>query len=461
MTRTTTLAQLAFVLSFTHVALQACTSDKSPGGNGADASTGGTGGTSGAGGAATGGTTGADASTGGTSSGGKDAGFDGAPDGARVGCTYASAPSDAGLGTLQGVLLVGGTNYTSTTEVVALSPATGAVLGRVTYADGDAVPAASGGVGFVLERTNGALDVLTSSGAVAHKVALTAADGGTGTNPHHVVVVPGSSPRKAYVSLYNANAIAVVDIDAGTVKKTIDLSSYLDPTDSDGSVDVDSGLYDAATGRAYFALERIDLNTAWVAPYEQACPPVPALVVAIDPATDMLVDLNGSDAGTGFSLGLVSPSAMVQDPGSGKALILAEGCFKKIDGGSERVLHGVESLDLATGATTTLLSPTSPNLLADLEILGAGTGVIESYAPNYSALWNGWNVDSPALGPSYSCIPEQSVVANQDTLFGATFTGTSASVIAYRLSQGSGSVLVQNIFQASTSQNIAGVALVK
>lgn len=457
-----TLTQLAFIVSLGHVTLQACTSDKSHGGtSGNDASTGGGSGTGGS--ASTGGSAGTDASTGGSSAstGGKDAGTDGAADAAPLGCTYAPRGADAGLGTSPGVLLVGGTDYTTATEVVAVSPTTGGVLGRANYADGDAVPTASGGVGFVLERTNGVLDVLASTGTVAKTVPLHAADGGTGTNPHHVVLVPGSSPRKAYVSLYAGNAIVVVDIDAGTVLKTIDLSTFLDPSDTDGSVDVDSGLYDAATNRAYFVLERIDLNTAWVPPYEQACPPVPALVVAIDPATDTLVDLNGSDAGTGFSLGLVGPSAMVQDPGSGKALLLAEGCFKQMDGGGVRVLHGVESLDLVTGATTTLLSPTSQNLLADIEVIGAGTAVIESYDLNYSPLWNGWNVTSPVLGPAYSCIPEQSVAAGQDTLLGAVLAGTSGNAVAYHLSQGSGVTLGQGIFQAATSQNIAGVALVK
>lgn len=452
----TTISKLGLFLSL--VAVVACTTDKAGTAGHPDASaSGGAGGSAGgSGGARTGGAAGTDASVGG--GGGADAGQDGA---VIPGCTYPPLGNgDAGLGPSPGVLLVGGTDYTSTTQVVALNPATGTILGNATYPDGDAVPAASGGVGFVLERTLGALDVLTSTGTVARRVLLRTADGGAGTNPHDVVLVPGSVPRKAYVSLYDASAIAVVDIDAGSVTKTIDLSAYMASGDTDGSVEVDSGLYDGATGRAYFSLERIDLNTARVAPYQLACPAAKALVVGIDPATDTLVDLNGSDAGTGYSLGLVSHSRMAQDPGSGKALLLAEGCFQKADGGSTRVLHGVESLDLATGVAATLLAPTSQDFLGDLQITGAGATVIESFDALYVASWHAFGVSSSSLGQAYSCVPDQAVAASQGRLLGATTDGARISVVAYDLATQSGATVAANIVGATTTA-VAGLALVK
>lgn len=380
------------------------------------------------------------------------------------GCPSQMRDSGTYGSSFSGVLLVGATDYTSTTKVDAITLTTGAVAGSATYADGDAVPDSSGGVGFVLERTNGALNVLTATGTVAHRVLLQTADGGTGSNPHDVLVVPGSSPRKAYVSLYGANAIAVVDIDAGTVTGTIDLSGFQAAGDTDGTVEVDSSLFDATTGRAYFVLDRIDQNTAYQNPgYLLECPAEPGLIVAVDPATDTLVDLNGSDAGTGgHALGLVSHGALVQDPGSGKALAIAAGCFATTDGGSPRSKQGVESIDLQTGVVTTVLAPSTENYLNYVEILAPGSALIQSFDANYVTLWNAWSTSSATLGAAYDCVPEGAEAVDSDVVIGANFSGLDVRVVEHRLSTGTNTdVAFYRAAPGSSPFYPAGTALVK
>ncbi len=462
----------AIILSALTAFVPSCTDD-SKGGDGGGLGDASSGGTPGTGGAATGGAATGGAATGGTAADGavvdasdaSDGSADGSPDGGALpGCGDQMNDSGTYGSSFSGVLLVGATDYTSTTKVDAITLSTGALAGSSTYADGDAVPDSSGGVGFVLERGNGALNVLTQAGTVAHRVLLQTADGGAGSNPHDVLVIPGSSPRKAYVSLYGGNAIAVVDVDAGTVTGTIDLSGFQAAGDTDGTVEVDSSLFDATTGRAYFVLDRIDQNTAFQTPgYLLECPAEPGLIVAVDPATDTLVDLNGSDAGTGgYALGLVSHGALVQDPGSGNALAIAAGCFATTDGGSPRSKQGVESIDLQTGAVTTILAPSTENYLNFVEILAPGSALIQSFDANYATLWNAWSTSSATLGAAYDCVPEGAEAVDPDVVIGANFWGLDARVVAHRLSTGTNvTVSVYRAAPGSSPFYPAGTALVK
>lgn len=484
MNQRSTITRTALVLfTLGAFAAEACSSDDDGGkgsgesdastdaGAGGSQATGGKTGTggSGNGGSATGGATGAEAGTeAGTPEAGTPEGGDAGDAGGPV-CSYvpggntgdAGNPGDGGA--VGPVVLVSGTDYTTTTEVVTVSLGTGQVIGRSTFSDGDAVPAASDGTAFVIERTAGALDVLTQAGTVERRILLENADASSGVNPRHVVKVPGSAPRKAYVSLYDGNAIAVVELDTGVVTKTIDLSGLRDPGDTDGSVDVDSGLFDTTTGRAYFSVERIDRNTINdKTSYHLTCPPVPAVVVAIDPATDSLVDLNGSDAGTAYSLALVSHSAMVQVPGTSTALLLAEGCFEAADGGGARAHHGIEALDLATGATEVRYAPTSGDYLAALELFGATSAAVQTADEFYTYFWHAWNTGSPTLGAELLCVPEGAVAAGSDALVGVIPHGTNWDVASYAPSTGTVVTVVhENVFDGAGLFATAGSALVK
>src|SRR5260221_1127920 len=192
-------------------------------------------------------------------------------------------------GPLSGVVLIAGTDF-STLEVAAIDLATGDALGRTTLTSGDSALVSSDGRGFVLDRTAGALVVLSPTGTLERRIDLSGGDAApTYLNAHDSVVVPGGS--KAYVSLFDKSAVVVVDVDAGTVIRTISFASLLDPSDTDGSVDVDRGFYDPVSKRAYFAAHRVNVNDLFSAPYLLHCPPVPSLLVAVDTETDTVADL--------------------------------------------------------------------------------------------------------------------------------------------------------------------------
>jgi hypothetical protein len=447
---------------------------------GAGGSRGGAGGTGSTGGRASGGASGGSAGASGGSAGtagasGGSAGAGGRPDAgsstppdASVGPDAGPGPNDvlcAAGGAPPSPLLVVGTTYCgtgcTTSELAAVDLARGCVLGRSTLGDTDTVPRASNGRGFVVERTNGALDVISARGGVDRRVDLHGGDGGTQPlNPHDVVFVPSVS--KAYVSLYAASGIAVVDVASGAVTRTIDLSSLLDPSDADGSVDADVGFYDAVTGRVYFALQRTDLTTTYAPPYQLACPPVPSLLVAIDPATDTLVDANGTAAGKAIELGLVAPADVAFDPANRRALLVANGCVKAGDGGTRRVLGGVEAVNLDTGATSVLYAPASQDFLSHIALLGSGAAVLQAFDATFATLWNRWSPSSSALGAPLSGVPEQAVAEGTDSLVGVTLGGPTRVTRVNRYTV-STQVVTSVVASPWTKphQAVAGVALVR
>src|SRR5204863_9658328 len=109
------------------------------------------------------------------------------------------------------------------------------------------------------------------SGTVENAIQLNGGDGDFDgyVNLHDAVLV--ANGPKVYVSVYNHSAVLVVDVEAGTVEKTISLAALLDPSDGDGSVDVDRGFYDPATKRVYFAVHRINSLDLFIDPYLLSC----------------------------------------------------------------------------------------------------------------------------------------------------------------------------------------------
>lgn len=83
---------------------------------------------------------------------------------------------------------------------------------------------------------------------------------GSGSNPQDIAVV---NDNKAYVSLYNRNYLAVVDLNSGQIYKTIDLSAYSE-TFSTGSSGIDGkpemGRMIISENILYLQLQRLDRN---------------------------------------------------------------------------------------------------------------------------------------------------------------------------------------------------------
>jgi hypothetical protein len=421
------------------------------------------GGAIGAGGYGMGGLAGSSNDDGGTADAGEpDAAPEASPDGS-LGPTEVLC-SDAGAA--QATLFVAGTDYSfgGSSELAAVDLEHRCIRGRTVFDDSDIVARVSDGHAFVLERTSDAVAMIDSSAKVSDTIALNTVDGSTASqNPHDIVYVkPPGGGAKAYVSLYNASQIAVLNLETPGVEKKIDLSSFLDPTDADASSDPDVGFYDATTGRVYFVLQRTDVTTSYAPPYIVHCPPVPSLLVGIDVVTDALVDLNGAAAGVGLPLSLVAPADVAVDVSGRRALLLANGCGSPpdVDGGDyERVLDGVEAVNLDTLATTVLFTPTSEDFFSRLVLLGSDSALLQSFG-NLGAVWNKWAPSSPSLGAVIAGVPDQAVVEGPDSLLGVFITGTHARVARYSVSSQTGDTVVSSPW-AGTFKYTASVALLK
>jgi hypothetical protein len=386
---------------------------------------------------ASGGTTGAaGASTGGKGAGGKASTDAGSPDATVTDGGRSVTHVDAGPGpeavlcadadaTATSPLLVGGTTYCktcATSEVAAIDVAHGCVLGRATFTDYDTIPRVSGGQGFVLQRTNGVLSVLSKTAEVTSNIDLNedpSVDGGaTRLDPQDVVYVsPNGGFPKAFVSLYYADAIAVVNMQSRHVQSRVDLSQFHDASDSDGSSDPDVGFYDATTNRVYFVLQRTDLNSATAPDFAIHCPPVPSVLVAIDPTTDQLVDLNGAATGVALPLSFVAPADVAIDATGRRALVLSNGCA---DTTGKRIKAGIEAVDLDTLALTTLYTSTS-GFLNDLTLLTPNSGVVTSFDDNFATHYNLWGTASQQLGAELTGVPDMPIAEDATSLLGVAF----------------------------------------
>jgi hypothetical protein len=374
------------------------------------------GGTTGAAGKSTGGKANIDAGTSDASTndgGGTNPPVDAGPGPEAVLCADAGSPASA--------LLVGGTTFCmsgcATSEVAAIDVAHGCVLGRATFSDSDIVPRVSGGQGFVIERTKGALSVVSSTAEVISTIDLNAdpsVDGGAGAlNPHDVVY----TPPKAFVSLYGESAIAVVNVQSGHVQSRVDLSSLHDASDSDGSSDPDVGFYDDMTKRVYFVVQRTDLFSGKAPDFAIKCPQVPSVLVAIDPMTEKVVDLNGAADGFALPLSFIAPADVAVDATNRRAIILSNGCA---DSTGKRVKAGIEAVNLDTLALTTLYTSTS-GFLSDFTLLTPMSGVVTSFDDNFATHYNLWGTASQQLGAELTGVPDMPVAEDTDSLLGVAF----------------------------------------
>jgi hypothetical protein len=149
---------------------------------------------------------------------------------------------------------------------------------------------------------------------------------GNGTNPQDMAFV---SDTKAYVSLYGANDLLIVDPTAppgAEITGTIDLSGFLDG-DADGFVEASPMVIVGTT--LFVALQRLD-NFAVVRD---------GILAVIDTTTDTLIDV---DLGTPGTQGIVltgrNPIYMDYDGALGRIVVSEVGnYFDQTDGGIETV----------------------------------------------------------------------------------------------------------------------------
>ncbi len=379
----------------------------------------------------------------------------------------AGSGGDAGTDAAKskGTLLVGGTDFFSETEVTALALDTLTVTGRVSLADGDAVPAASGGRGFVLSRTTSDVISLDSAGNQDQKISVDrAALGETGTSPTNPIAISVVAPDQAWVFPYDSNRLARLDLAKGSVDTTLDLSSYLANSDGDGAVDADTPVFHQATGRLYFTLARTDRTTIVPPSFQLACPTETALLMALDVKTGTIADLNGAAPGEGLALTMANPVDMALDETSGRLLILSAGCFAGADGATVRQGYGVEEVVLQSLAVSPLLSPTSGDFLSRLLLLSSSEVVINRFDAAFSELWTTWSTASSSLGGDLSGVPGGAIVEDAQSLLGVQITmldgGSSADVQRFNVSAESSTSLTTDPWLKNHGF-VAGCALVR
>jgi hypothetical protein len=374
---------------------------------------------------------------------------DGAHDGARDQETQGEAAP-----TPQRVLVT--TNNSSTSELIAVNIATRAVDGRftfpgflgATYAHDPAYP-------FLLEQAN---DIVARLDPVypwrvdsSWNIALH--DGFDGGYPYSdpMAVVVGAG-NKGYVLRYDRNEIAIIqtveDVDAGPPVATIDLSLLLQKNDTDGTVEMTSGVYVASKHLLYVVLENIDQRTVVPPTYDLICTGTVSTVIAIDTTTDALVTIGSGPHGSIPLLGFDPVfDGTLYDAANDRLLILEAGCNLPPTGDAgPGALHrrGVEEVDLTTGTTKGLLNlskafkpgegyPTGFVFIPpDLAVLGFDATGSEVYA---------WIPSKTTLGPKIHNAPDVFTYDGAGNLVGTVTTygdGGTASTQVVSVAIGTG-----------------------
>ncbi|MFO0674681.1 MAG: hypothetical protein U0235_34550 [Polyangiaceae bacterium] len=276
----------------------------------------------------------------------------------------AAADADAGPEGRPPWLLLS-VNYQSDSELIAYSPTARDVDGRLSYSGYVGLTTIDAlGRPFLLEQTTDRVVELDPLAPWKERASwdvhgTDGVDGGA-ANADPVAVVP-TSPGKAYVIRFNRNQIAVIDdtlkADASAPTKMIDLGAYLDPSDTDHSVDPVGAVY--TNGRLYVLLGNLDLNKVSPTGYFTICTTTQPTVVAIDPATDSVVPVVDGGAASGIKLPGYNSNlnGLYLDAPRHRLLALQGGCNPELADAGKGTLERrqVDAIDLTTGNVSVAL----------------------------------------------------------------------------------------------------------
>ena len=358
-------------------------------------------------------------------------------------------------------------------EMVAFSLAANAVDGRLAY-EGTmgATYAADDGTLWLLQQEIDRVVRLDPDapwrGGASWNVRLDdRADGGyANANPIAVVAGPVG---KAYALRFNRNRIAILDTnqagDASAPIGSIDLSSFVDPDDSDRYVEVVGAVYLASRRQLLVLLGNVDLNQVDPQGYFALCTALKPRLIAIDTTTDTIVaPLDGGLEPSAIDLAGYNPlsAGLVLDAPRARLLVLHSGCNPPsgtvgVPGPTER--RGVEAIDLATGAVSTVLDLSSRGypsawrrLDADHFVLGFDFGY-ETFV---------WDVRTAALGASVQGAPSLMAYDGRGTFVGITTDylpdgGSISNVVSSKLEGDGGTTVLAPVPFPSTGGFASGV----
>jgi hypothetical protein len=381
------------------------------------------------------------------------------------------ASTDAGDAGTQGFAVFVGSDFVGgVAKVTAVDWGTKQIAGSTAFnnvTSGDALAFTRGGRAFMLERSDDKLVIQQAQPWLAAKtVDLTANAPANGNDPFAVI----STGTKAYVPLYHRNAIAIVDVNLGTVTGSVDLSSFTDAADADGLVDVFDGAYDPTSHRAYFLLQRIPQLEQGIEPDRAShCISVQPAIVAVDTTNDQLVDLNGDAGGTAAVLLGQNPSAFVPDLAGGRLLVVDAGCYSAEGGtldeaGADaqasvvRSGRGIEALSLASGTSAWVYTHNAPGRLSGLvwvdstrAFIAIDGGKDEFYATH----WHSWNPTTPAtIGAEVTGFPLSARYLGNNKIVGLSFQtvdgGSADAVVSFDVGSSTTTTLVPDLFGSSS-----------
>ncbi|WP_394827768.1 hypothetical protein [Pendulispora albinea] len=383
--------------------------------------------------------------------------------------TDASVTTDAGRDSADSGQDAGGPEYAlflgvdfsaPSPQLAAVSLGSKAVAGRLTIAGNTNVAlAASGGHGFVLQRATGKLFALDPAQPWKIRATIgindTVDSGPTPVNPHDVVVTAGA---KAYVTRYARNTVTIIDAAAASVTGSLDLSEFVDPLDPDSLVDAQSAVYDPATKRAYFLLQRINQNPSGPFTPEDGlapCVEVRGQIVAVDVTNDTLVDLNGAAPGKAINLVGDNPQALVPDFAAGRILVPDTGCFVPQDGGiGPRRGRGIEAVTLATATSSWLYQHDNLARLEGLVVADAAHAYVGLTSNFSDRKWFAWNTGATTLGSELSNFPKAPFYDGKSRIIGlaakkldAGASDVALSVVAWDVASSQLSTIAENPFE--------------
>ena len=311
-----------------------------------------------------------------------------------------AVPSKCGsaAGSPQRLLLT--MNNATTSEVAAFNLADKKVDGRFMFSGGLGQTSSLGSDPYVVEQANDLVARMDPKKpwepvATWSVVGNDKADGGSPNAQPIAVVVPDCD--RGYVLRFNRNKIAVIDTnqvaDGGAAESYVDLSSLLQPADTDGLVDMTAAYYVASKKRIYVLLGNYDRTMVAAPDYSLICKNTKASIVAIDTTTGQLVSLGGTAPGGGIALQNYNPvvgTPMAYDAARDRLLVVQGGCNTDAGGGAAGPLtkRAVEEVDLATGQVKTLVQLDDKGFPGSFVFVDGNRAALAFFYPNQAFFWN-------------------------------------------------------------------------
>lgn len=380
---------------------------------------------------------------------------------ASEGSSDAGAPKDgADTSTESKGSLLLSYNGATESELAVVSLANGEVTGRLRF-DGFIGNAwVSGSSPFLLEQAKDRVSLLDGADPARRQaswnVALSdARDGGESySNPVAVFVTDAS---KALVLRYTRNQVAILDpsqvVDGGAPTGLVDLAHLVQTEDSDGVVEMTSGVFVPARRLLYVLLGNLDRNKVSSDGFTLLCSNSQATIVAIDVDTNTLVPLSPRPDGA-LVLSGQNPifGGLAYDETTDRLLVVHAGCNAEASDGGTGAMQGrvVEEVSLFTGHGRVLLDANGLGFPSGFAFIDGRRAVLQfgfSAADTFA-----WDPTQTSLGPALVNAPDSFVYEEGGFLVGLSQPYFSdggvgpLEVVRVRISDGKRTVLAQNPF---------------